>query len=135
MGWMKNVMQQVADKGRIYVDEPTVDLWVLQHGWDFSVRYMAVQAATGRVTVPTITPRTAWKLLRVSRHLHGQLGMGGIEAARRFLHGALEDLGYPATLPEFFLARSWEEAKQAPPTNPSLSGGGSFGLTRGDNRG
>ena len=123
MGWMKFVAEQVRDRGRIYMDEPTIDLWVLQHGWDFPVRYMAVQAATGRVTVPAITPRTAWNLLRMSRHLQGQTGMGGIEAARRFLQDALEDLDYPATLPEFIMAGSWGEAKTAPPPTPPRRGG------------
>jgi hypothetical protein len=141
MSWMKNVMQQVASKGRIYIEDATVDLWVLQHGWDFPVRYMPVATATGTTSVATITPKTAWRLLRLARHpdrvgAEEAFDYGkGIKATKQTLEDALELLDYPATLPEFFLARSWDEAKTAPCPPPSLSGGGPFGSTRGGNRG
>ena len=141
MGWMKNMMIDVASKGRIYVEESTIDQWVLQHGWDFPVRYMVVATATGATTVPTITPKTAWRLLRRARHpsrvaAEDAFDYGkGIAATKRTLEDALEMLDYPATLPEFFLARSWEEAKTVPYTPPYLSGDGSFGPSREGNRG
>jgi hypothetical protein len=136
MGWMKHVMQQVLDKGRVYIEESTIDLWVLQHGWDFPVRYMAVSAASGMVSVATITPKTAWRLLRMARHpqrveAEEACDYGkGIKATQRTLEDALEMIGYPATLPEFYLARSWEEAKRTPVPAYPLSGGGDSALPR-----
>ena len=71
----------------------------------------------------------------MSRHLHGRLGMGGIEAARRFLQDALEDLDYPATLPEFIMAGSWPEAKRAPHPDSLGMGGGKTRVLREGNPG
>jgi hypothetical protein len=129
MGWMKHMMQQVTDRGRIYVEESTIDMWVLQHGWDFPVRYMAIACATGTTTVATITPKRAWRLLRLARHPRRVAGEEafdygkGIKATRLLLEDALELLDYPSTQPEFYMAKTWDEAKRAPLPYPTTRGG------------
>ena len=129
MGWMKFVAEQVRDRGRIYMDEPTIDLWVLQHGWDFPVRYMAVAAATGSVAVPTITAKTAWRLLRLARHqerlkVEHAFDYGkGITATTRLLVDGLRDLGYDTESNDFTKGHTWGQAQLAKTTPPLGSGG------------
>jgi hypothetical protein len=128
MGWMKHVMQQVLERGRIYIEEPMIDLLVLQHGWDFAVRYMPVATATGMVAIATITPKTAWRLLRLARHptrraAEEAFDYGrGIKATTTFLEDALEQLGYQVTSSAFQNAKTWGQAKTAPPRPPSGRG-------------